>query len=226
MIYQHKIIVALITFSLGVVSVWVIDGFASLFEQTPSISENSSQINETPLVPNSVKSKNIFVLEQKPRFEDYPVVKTHKGKIASLRLSKYEEADRVRLQWAVDNQKVNFAGHYIVTNWSCGMWCSSFAVIDAKTGKVYWWNGSLQVCFPHLDNEFDCNENFENIENKIDSKLIVFFGFGFENNADGERGFHYYKFENGRFIHLKSILVKEQRNANQIQLDEFDQKNK
>jgi hypothetical protein len=124
------------------------------------------------------------------------------------------------LQWAIDNQEVDFAGHYIATNWSCGMWCSVNAFIDVKTGKVYWSPVSTEVCLPHLENEFVCDENFTNIEYRIDSKLIVFFGFRYDNNPDeeGEKGFHYYKFENGRFIHLKSILVKEQRSARQFNL--------
>ena len=108
------------------------------------------------------------------------------------------------------------------------MWCSVVAFIDAKNGKVYWSPVQTEVCLPHLDNEFVCDESFTNIEYRIDSKLIVFFGFRSEDNfPDGrEKGFHYYKIENGRFIHLKSILVKDQRSARQIQLDEFDKNNK
>lgn len=155
------------------------------------------------------------------RFKDYPVAEVYKGKNAQLKLKHGEYIERDRLEWAIDNQSVDFAGHYIITNWSCGMWCSDSAVIDAKTGKNYGWNGSLSVCFPDLDKDFNCNENFSNIEYRIDSKLIVFFG---SRKDDGDRGFHYYKFENGRFIHLKSILVKEQRSASQIQLDKFDEK--
>lgn len=225
--FGFKIISALLTFSLGIMSVWAVGDFtylASLFEQTRSSSETTLRVSEIPTKSSSVKIESTFVLEQKPHFEDYPSAKIYKGKIASLKLSKYEESDRVRLQWAIDNQEVNFAGHYIITTWSCGMWCATVAIIDVKTGIVSWFTGVPQVCFPHLDNEFVCNENFTNIEYKTDSKLIGFFGFGFDKTPDGERGFHYYRFENGRFIHLKSILVKEQRNANQIQFDELDKK--
>ena len=229
-IFSLKIIVTLLAFSLGITSVWAIGGFsylASLFEQTPPVLQSTSQISETLPQSNPVKTENTFALEQKPRFEDYPVDKIYKGKTARLKFSENELGDRVRLQLAIDNQEVNFAGHYIVTNWSCGMWCSRFAIIDAKTGKVFWMNESPEVCLPHLDNEFDCDENFTNIEYKIDSKLIVVFGFRYDIDSDErEKGFHYYKFENGRFVHLKSILVKDQRSARQIQLDEFDEKNK
>ncbi len=229
-IFNFKIIIALLAFSLGIASVWAIGGFsylASLFEQSPSVSETLPQISEISPEPKSVKIENAFVLEQKPRFEDYPVAKIYKGKFAPIKYKDDEFEYKVRLQWAIENQEIDFAGHYIATNWSCGMWCSVNAFIDVKTGKVYWSPVSTEVCLPHLDNEFVCDENFTNIEYRIDSKLIVFFGFRFDNNPDeGEKGFHYYKFENGRFIHLKSILVKEQRSARQIQIDEFDEKNK
>lgn len=164
---------------------------------------------------------NIIAQKKIPKFKDYPVTEIYKGKNARLKLRRDEEFERDGLQEAVTNQKVDFAGHYIVAGWSCGMWCNLNPIIDAKTGKVYWWNGILSVCFPDLDKDFNCNENFSNVEYRKDSKLIVFFG---SRKDEGDRGFHYYKFENGRFIHLKSILVKEQRSASQIQLDKFDEK--
>lgn len=159
-----------------------------------------------------------FAQKRIPVFKAYPVAKIYKGKPAPLKLAREEK--RVygeKLQYTIENYgEVDFAGHYIVANWSCGMWCTWSAVIDAKTGKVYWWDGILSVCFPHLDKDFVCNEKFSNVEYGIDSKLIVFFG---RRTDAGGRGFHYYEFENGRFIHLKSIPVKEQRTTSEIMLD-------
>lgn len=227
--FNFKIIIALLAFTLGIASVWAMGGFshlASLFEQTLLVSKPPSQINETSPNPNFVKIADIFALENKQRFENYPVAEIYKDKFAPLKYRDDEFQYKVRLQWAIENQEVDFAGHYIATNWNCGMWCSVNAFIDVKTGKVYWSPVGTEVCLPHLENEFVCDENFTSVEYKIDSKLIVFFGFRYDNNSDeGEKGFHYYKIENGRFIHLKSILTKEQRSARQIQLDEFD-KNK
>ncbi|MBS1797830.1 MAG: hypothetical protein JSS81_28675 [Acidobacteria bacterium] len=159
---------------------------------------------------------------QAPRFEDYPVAKIYKGKKAALKINREEKRlYGERLRYTIKHEAVDFAGHYIVANWSCGMWCNWSAVIDAKTGRVYWWNGILSFCFPDLDKDFACNENFDNVEYRIDSKLIVFFG---RRNDTGVRGFHYYKFENGRFIHLKSISVKEQRTTSEIQTDKSERK--
>ena len=165
------------------------------------------------LCPNAIA----FAKKRIPRFEDYPVTTIYKGKPIPLKLTREEK--RVygeKLQHTIENYgEVDFAGRYIVAYWSCGMWCNWSAVIDAKTGKVYWWDGILSVCWPKLDKDFACTENFSNVEYRIDSKLIILFG---TRNGVGVRGFHYYKFEKGRFIHLKSVPVKEQRTTSQIML--------
>ena len=101
------------------------------------------------------------------------------------------------------------------------MWCHYSVILDAKTGKVFSWNGISSFCFPDLDTDFACNENFSEIEYRVDSKLIVFFG---SLDYAKDRGFHYYKFENGRFIHLKSVLVKEQRSTSEIMIDKAEKR--
>ena len=72
------------------------------------------------------------------------------------------------------------------------------AVIDAKTGRVYWWDFTV-CCWPA-----DVDEKFEPIEVRLNSKLIVFSGA--RNEKEDDVGTHFYKFEDGRFVHIKSIL--------------------
>lgn len=79
---------------------------------------------------------------------------------------------RTRLKWAVDNQKPNFAGHYILTTWGCGTSCIMGAVINSKTGKVSWWNFSV-CCWSG-----EADENFQPIEFRNNSKLIFTLEFG------------------------------------------------
>lgn len=219
--YCIKTIVVLLAFSIGVAGTRIYSSVtysSSLSAQKPqsrALPDRDSSAPRTELT----KQKPTSPLERGPDFEDYPIRKIYKGRSAPLRLSRYDEPDRNRLEFAVENQEVNFAGRYILTSWSCGMWCSTVAIIDAKTGIVSWFPGVPQVCFPHLDQEFDCNEDFQNVEFNVRSKLLVLFGFG---SDESPRGFHYYKFERGRLVHIKSIPVREQRNAHQIQLDEFE----
>jgi hypothetical protein len=226
--FRFKIIIVLLAFSLGIASVLLIGGyfsyFASMFERKTEIQEVAAQSIEVLSEPVSNENKTGTVQKEEYPFKDHSVAEIYKGKNAPLKLSR--EENRLygeKLQYTIENYgEVEFAGHYIVAIWSCGMWCEWSAFIDAKTGKVYWWNGILSYCFPHLDSDFACNEDFSSVEYRIDSKLIVFFGY--RNGEDGSRGFHYYKFENGRFIHLKSILVKELRSQSQLLLDEAGKK--
>jgi hypothetical protein len=143
-----------------------------------------------------------------PKFKDYPVSEMYRGKNAPLRLTRDDRMFRTRLKWAVDNQKVDFAGRYIITSWGCGAGCIQGAAIDAKTGKVSWWGFSLCCWSGDQDdvaNGFSFRGNL--VEFKKDSRLIVFYGV--RNEEDGDHGVHYYKLENGRFVHLRSVKVPE-----------------
>ena len=62
------------------------------------------------------------VLAQKatPRFEDYPATEAYNGKNAPLVLTPRDREFRTRLR-AAASEKPNFANHYIVTSWGCGV---------------------------------------------------------------------------------------------------------
>jgi hypothetical protein len=136
-----------------------------------------------------------------PRFKDYLVSEVYIGKNAPLALSRDDMRFRTRLREAA-NEKPNFAGHYILAAWGCGAECLMGAVIDAKTGKVYW--------LPHTTCcwGFAVDEKFQPIEFRLNSSLIVFSGL--RNEKEGDNGAHFYKFENGRFVHLRSIPKQQQ----------------
>lgn len=119
------------------------------------------------------------------------------GKTAPVVLTRDDRMFRTRLKEA-SKEKPNFAGRYILTAWGCGTTCLMGAVIDAKTGKVYWWGFSICCWSSEVDG------NFRPIEFRLNSKLIVFSGARNEKNDDS--GAHFYKFENGRFVHLRSAL--------------------
>ena len=78
-----------------------------------------------------------------PQFKDYPAGEIYRGPTASLVLKRDDLVFRTRLRSAAQNLKSNFAGHYILTAWGCGAQCVMGAVIDAKTGRVHWWNFSV-----------------------------------------------------------------------------------
>jgi hypothetical protein len=137
-----------------------------------------------------------------PKFSDYPVSETFTGKNARVVLTQKDRMYQTRLRDAGREKKPNFAGHYILTIWGCGTSCVMGAIIDAKTGRVHWWDFSV-CCWGS-----DVDDKAGPIQVKLNSRLIIFFGA--RNEKDGDIGSHYYKFEKGKFVHLKSTLNQSQ----------------
>ena len=130
-----------------------------------------------------------------PRFEDYPAAEAYNGKTAPLVLTRGDRAYRTRLREAA-KERPNFAGRYIVTTWGCGTTCLMGAAIDAKTGRIYWLPNTV-CCWT------DTGDDFKPIEFRPDSRLIVFRGL--RNERESDAGAHYYKFERGRFVFVRSV---------------------
>ena len=62
---------------------------------------------------------------------------------------------------------VNFAGHYVITSWGCGINCNEAAIIDARNGKVYF-PKMLEGIAYSVDSDDD-----ELLKYKRDSKLLI-----------------------------------------------------
>ena len=123
-----------------------------------------------------------------PRFEDYPVRESFTGKTAPLKLTgasarKYRSALRESAKAGV-----NFAGHYIVAEWGCGTDCHSFAIIDAKTGDVYF---SKAVSF--IGGQLRQTEE-DRLKYRKDSRLFIAAGA----RNDEETGKFFYEWKNNR----------------------------
>jgi hypothetical protein len=72
-----------------------------------------------------------------PRFEDYPVKETWQSNPPNVKLTtRSERMFQTRLTNAA-KEPPNFAGHYRITYWGCGSFCSAGAVIDLQTGYVF-----------------------------------------------------------------------------------------
>ncbi len=139
-----------------------------------------------------------------PRFEGYPANNIFKNEPAPVDLASNPKASqfRTRLQ-ASAKEGPNFAGHYTFIDWGCGTGCTSFAIVDAKTGGVLFLSG--EVNFPWLSDEPATMEKYD-ISYRIDSRLLII------NGVPGERkelGTYYYELTDGilqliRFIEWKS----------------------
>lgn len=146
--------------------------------------------------------ETVFAQKKALAFKDYSVNEIYKGKTAPVKITRDNRDYRTRLNAAAKNEKPNFAGHYILTFWECGTECFTGAVIDAKTGKVYFWG-----LISNWNNKADDDNN--PIDYKLNSKLLILTGARDADGDEGGNGKHYYKFENGRFVHLKSVLSKQ-----------------
>lgn len=134
-----------------------------------------------------------------PDFADYPVQEIYKGKPARPRIvTRYQNEFRTRIREDME-QKVNFAGHYIVATWGCGTGCMQFALVDAVSGQVY--DPPMKSVSYHFGPDPDKGpQKFPDMVNmKPESALLVVEGCQSESEKCGR---YYYRFEKDRFTLL------------------------
>ncbi len=110
--------------------------------------------------------------EKRPDFAGFPaLIEKTSAKSIDFRRSPGASTFRTRLR---DGFKggVNFAGRYILTGWGCGTGCTNAAIIDGRTGRVYFPDqlAGIGVWFGNTDEEFDT------FEFRQDSRLLILRG--------------------------------------------------
>ena len=120
-------------------------------------------------------------------------------------MDSFGKSFRTRLRDAIEHEKPDFAGHFIVVKWGCGSGgCNSGAVIDAKTGKAYVFPVALSSVFP-LRPEFEKEDGQEHLY-KLNSRLMVFAGnLEGAKQGDGDDTVEFYEFKNDKFVFIRSI---------------------
>ena len=137
-----------------------------------------------------------------PRFEDYPAGEIYRGPIAPVVLdTKRARLFRGRLREG-SRQGPNFAGHYTVVFWGCGTGCAQVAVVDAKTGRIYW-PPLAYTDIPDSPEESEDKAAFATRHRNFrpGSKLLVLTRARY----DGRGGYtaYYYLFDKNRFRLLR-----------------------
>ncbi|HEX8128299.1 MAG TPA: hypothetical protein VF527_04295 [Pyrinomonadaceae bacterium] len=133
---------------------------------------------------------------ESPRFSDYPVKEIYKGRIAPVVLDS-KRARRFRSRLREDSRAgVNFAGHYTVVFWGCGTGCAQVAVVDAKTGRVYWPPLEYTDIPGSPEDAATPHPNF-----RPDSKLLVLTRSYYDGR--GSYTAYYYLFDKNRFRLLR-----------------------
>lgn len=127
-----------------------------------------------------------------PAFANYPVANRYRGPRVAPQLRPNTAAwqFRTRIREAA-TQPLNFAGHYVLAMWGCGMECVSYAIIDAKTGAVYF-DDTTVCCWGTA-----VPDDFEPVRGQLNSRLFICTG---QLNEQGSNKPHYYVFQSGRLV--------------------------
>ena len=142
-----------------------------------------------------------FAQSKKPTFARYAAkVETIKNIKVDLKSHKFANTYRTNLRNAA-KEGVNFAGHFILTTWGCGTNCSETAVIDARSGRVF---------FPEILQGIGIGycETLEDVEplvSRADSRLLVLSGFkgGDLNKKSAPCGIYHLEWTGTDFKQLK-----------------------
>jgi hypothetical protein len=166
---------------------------------------NGSTINQSNTAQIDTPNNKKTTQTGTPQFADHSIDQIYTGKNHPLIMDSFGKEYRTRLRNAIAYEKPSFAGHYIVTRWSCGTGgCNTGAIIDAITGQAYPFPVAISSVYP-LKPEFE-NENGQEHIYKMNSRLMIFAGNIYGSaQGDGNDTVEFYEFKDGKFIFIKSI---------------------
>jgi hypothetical protein len=130
--------------------------------------------------------------EAPPKFGDH-TVKVYTSKRAKPRLDHEFWRDRSEAyREAMEDNKVNAGGRYIVVILPCGSECQAPTFLDVRSGRI--------TQFFTVSSWGEVPDDFEPVISRADSRLIMFRG---KRNEQGINGNHYYLIDDrGQLKHL------------------------
>lgn len=138
-----------------------------------------------------------------PMFRQY-LTKVEKIKNLQLNLKSHQQAKmfHTKLREAAA-EGVNFAGHYILATWGCGTNCSQSAIIDARSGTVFFPSELEGNSFGFCDLPID----LEPLVYKANSRLLILNGSkGGDQDANGRScGIYYLEWMGARFKQIEFV---------------------
>ena len=138
-----------------------------------------------------------------PAFGDYPAT-VERANNVRVNLKSHKNANRFRTNLRnAAKESVNFAGHYILTNWGCGTNCSVSAIIDARNGRVYFPDQLEGAGFGFCE----LPDETEPIVYKSNSRLLILNGFkgGDLNLEKGRCGIYYLEWTGTKFRQVRFV---------------------
>jgi len=141
----------------------------------------------------SAEHRDVSQPTQRPSFKDFPATQVFHGTpvppvLDTPKARAFRTELRRQAAWGP-----NFAGHFTVARWGCGAGCTDVAIIDARSGKVWFasfsyedaWQDGRIIC-PH-------GSDFE-----LSSELFIVQG-----DVNGRIGLHYYRWHDRKFTLLQ-----------------------
>jgi hypothetical protein len=131
-----------------------------------------------------------------PSFERYRVKSGVIERPANVQLSSHPKAPKFRTVLA-DGAKTgpNFAGHYTIVTWGCGVACAEVGVVDARTGQVFFPRQLQPNAYQSV------TDQTPPFQYRLESNLLIVAGSPLDRGDN--IGIHYYLW-NGR--DLKELL--------------------
>ena len=138
-----------------------------------------------------------------PRFEDFPAREKFMRKPAPVRLlGRKARTFRTALRRGAAAGP-NFAGHYTVATWGCGTFmCTGFAIINARTGDVYFPPKIQNVSLAWLDQEEQVPMKY-----KRNSRLLVLIGEVMFDDGSTKKGKYFYLWQNNKLKLIRSAKI-------------------
>lgn len=130
-----------------------------------------------------------------PRFESFSVPASPNQPSVHVHLKSHPRAYRFRSALRAGVRKgPNFSGSYTIVSWGCGVACQELAIVDAKSGKVFF-PKALRLNAYHVVHEDPLPSPFQF---QLNSSLLVVVGAP---NDGEEKGIFFYHW-NGKDMEL------------------------
>ncbi len=89
-----------------------------------------------PTEPSPDCLNDVSRVERPPRFGDFPAKPVKVTPAAPMMNNKLARLFRTELRRQA-KAGPNFTGAFTITNWSCGVGCLDFAIVDVRSGQVF-----------------------------------------------------------------------------------------
>jgi hypothetical protein len=129
--------------------------------------------------------------------------KVEKATAKSVNLSSHKDAKKFRTNLRNSlKEGVNYAGSFVISSWGCGTSCLQTAIIDGKTGNVFFPNILQGTSFGFGE----LSDKKDSIEFKKNSRLLVVNGYIARKNQT-KYGIWYYEWT-GKNLKLIKFVAK------------------